>query len=189
MKIAKLGLAAILTAGALYAGNYNVDTAHSSVAFKVKHMMISNVKGSFDKFKGSFEYDEKTNQVVALTGNIETASINTANAKRDGHLKSADFFDAAKNPSIDFVLSKVKDDKAYGKLTMHGVTKDVVLDFENNGLAKDPWGNTRVGLTLSGKINRKDFGLVYNTALETGGVLIGDTVKLEVEIEGILSKG
>lgn len=188
MKIARLGLVAILTAGALYAGNYNLDTAHSSVSFKVKHMMISNVKGSFDKFSGTFEYDENTQKITALTGMIETNSVNTANAKRDAHLKSADFFDAAIYPSINYVLSKVEDDKAYGKLTIHGVTKDVILDFENNGLAKDPWGNTKVGLAISGKINRKDFGLVYNSALETGGVLIGETVKLDIEIQGILVK-
>jgi polyisoprenoid-binding protein YceI len=188
MKIARLGLAALLTAGALYAGNYNVDTAHSSVGFKVKHMMISNVKGSFDKFSGTFEYDEKTNKVVSLAGSIETSSINTANAKRDAHLQSADFFDAPKYPSINFVLSKIEDDKVYGKLTMRGIAKDVILDFENNGIGKDLWGNTRVGLTLSGKLNRKDFGLVYNSALETGGVLIGDVVKLDIEIQGILAK-
>jgi len=188
MKIARLGLAAILTAGALYAGNYNVDVAHSSAAFKVKHMMISNVKGSFDKFNGTFEYDEKTKQLVALSGSIETASVNTKNAKRDGHLQSADFFDAAKYPSINFDLSKIEGDIAYGKLTMHGITKEVALDFENNGMVKDPWGNTRVGLALSGKLNRKDFGLVYNSALETGGVLIGEVVKLDIEIEGILAK-
>jgi polyisoprenoid-binding protein YceI len=188
MKIAKFGLVAILTAGALYAGNYNVDTAHSSVAFKVKHMMISNVSGSFDKFNGTFEYDEKTKQLIALSGTIDAASVNTANEKRDTHLKSADFFDTAKYEHITFKLSKVKDAKAYGVLSIHGVTKDVVLDFEDNGIGKDPWGNTRVGLALSGKINRKDFGLVYNAVLESGGVLIGDEVKLSIEIEGILAK-
>jgi len=188
MKIAKLGLAAILTAGALYAGTYNVDTAHSSVTFKVKHMMISNVKGTFDKFSGNFEYDEKTKQVVALSGNIKIDSINTANIKRDGHLKSADFFDASKYPDINFKLSKVEDDKAYGILTMHGITKKVVFDFENNGMIKDPWGNTRIGLAINGKLNRKDFGLVYNSTLETGGVMIGEVVKLDIEIEGILTK-
>jgi len=188
MSMRKLALAVILTSVALYAGKYNVDTAHSSVAFKVKHMMISNVKGSFNKFTGLFEYDEKTNQVVALAGHIKTASINTNNVKRDKHLKSDDFFDAVKYPSVDFILTKIKDDNAYGKLTMHGITKEVKLDFENNGLVKDPRGNTRVGLAMSGKINRKDFGLAYNKVLETGGILIGNVIKLDIEIEGILAK-
>jgi len=188
MNIKKLGLVALLAAGTLYAGNYNVDPVHSSMAFKVKHMMISNVKGSFSKFAGSFNYDEKTKQLISLSGNIESASINTANKTRDDDLKSANFFDVQKYPTITFELSKIKDATAYGKLTIHGVTKEVKLDFENNGIAKDPWGNLRAGLALSGKINRKDFGLVYNKVLETGGVLIGDTVKLDVEIEGVLAK-
>lgn len=188
MKITKLGLVALLAAGTLYAGTYNVDPVHSSVGFKVKHMMISHVKGSFDKFTGSFNYDEKTKQLISLSGNIKTASINTGNEKRDADLRSSNFFNAAKYPNINFVLTKIKNDKAYGKLTMHGITKEVKLDFENNGVAKDPWGNLRAGLTLSGKINRKDYNLMYNKILETGGVLIGDTVKLDVEIEGVLAK-
>ena len=188
MKIAKLGLVAVLTVGALYAGNYNVDTTHSNVGFKIKHMMISNVKGQFDKFSSTFEYDEKTKQVLSLSAKIDASSINTAQAKRDGHLKSADFFDVEKYPTITFKLAKIENDKAYGELNMHGVTKNIVLDFENNGMGKDPYGNTRVGLSLSGKLNRKDFGLVYNSALETGGVLIGETVKLDIEIQGILAK-
>ncbi|WP_024955763.1 YceI family protein [Sulfurospirillum arcachonense] len=188
MKLVKTSLVAILAAGTLFAGNYNLDVAHSSLGFKVKHMMVSNVKGTFDKFNGSFEYDEKAKKLVALKGTVDISSVNTANAKRDGHLKSADFFDVAKFPEMNFELTKVDGDTAYGKLTMHGITKEVKLDFENNGIVKDPWGNTRVGLALYGKINRKDFGLVYNSALEAGGVLIGDKVKLDIELEGILAK-
>lgn len=188
MKLIRLTIASMITASTLFAGTYNLDISHSSVGFKVKHMMISNVKGTFDKFKGSFEYDEKTKTLKSLIGIIETSSINTANEKRDKHLKSAEFFDVKKYPNIKFILDRVDGDDAYGKLIMHGVTKDIKLELENNGMVKDPWGNTRVGLALSGKIVRKDFGLTYNSVLEAGGVLIGDTVKLEIEIEGILKK-
>ncbi len=188
MKLFRLGFLSIITAGALFAGTYNVDKSHSSVGFKVKHMMISNVKGHFDSFKGSFEYDEKTKTLKKFDGTIEVSSINTANKKRDGHLKSDDFFDVAKYPTITFQLEKVENDTAYGKLTMHGITKNIKLDYENNGTIKDPWGNTRTGLVLSGKINRKDYGLTYNTVLEAGGVAIGESVKLTIEIEGILKK-
>lgn len=188
MRIVKLGLASVLAAGALFGGTYNVDAGHSDIGFKVKHMMISNVKGDFKEFSGNFEYDEKTNTLKSLTGEIKVASINTDDAKRDGHLKAADFFDAAKYPNLTFTLDKVKKDKAYGILTIKGISKNVVLDFENNGSVKDPWGNRRVGLALSGKINRKDYGLTWNKVLEAGGVAVGETVKLDIELEGILAK-
>ncbi|MDD2699357.1 MAG: YceI family protein [Arcobacteraceae bacterium] len=188
MRLAKIGLVSLVTASWLFAGTYNVDIAHSNVGFKVKHMMISNVVGSFDKFSGTFEYDEKTKTIKSLVGDIDASSINTSITKRDEHLKSPDFFDVAKYPSIKFNLTKIKGDVAYGKLTMHGITKDVKLQLENNGMIKDPSGNTRVGITLNGTIERKDFGLTYNSVLEAGGIAIGDKVKLEVEIEGILQK-
>ncbi len=188
MRIVKLGLASILAAGALFGGTYNIDKSHSNVGFKVKHMMISNVKGNFNEFNGSFKYDEKSNTLKSLKGEIKVSSIDTDNAKRDGHLKSADFFDAKQHPNLTFVLDKIQEDKAYGVLTMRGVSKNVVLDFENNGSIKDPWGNTRVGLALRGKINRMDYGLKYNSILEAGGVAVGETVKLDIEIEGILAK-
>jgi polyisoprenoid-binding protein YceI len=188
MNLGKLTLASILAVGTLLAGTYNIDKSHSSVGFKVKHLMISNVGGKFDKFNGSFEYDEKTKTLKSLVGNIEVNSINTDNEKRDAHLKSADFFDAKNHPKLTFTLSKIDEDKAYGLITIRGVSKDIVLDFENNGSIKDPWGNTRVGLELNGKINRKDFGLNWNKALEVGGVVVGDKVKLSIELEGILAK-
>ena len=188
MKFLKLGLASVIASTALFAGTYNVDASHSNVGFKVKHMMISNVVGKFDTFNGSFEYDEKTKTLKSLVGDVTVASINTEDEKRDGHLKSADFFDEANFPKLTFKLDKVEKDAAYGKLTIKGVTKDVKLDLENNGTAIDPWGNTRVALALSGKINRTDFGLKWNKALETGGMLVDETVKLDVEIEGILAK-
>ncbi len=188
MNFRKLTLASLITASALFAGTYNVDVSHSNIGFKVKHLMISNVSGKFDKFNGTFEYDEKTKTVTSLTGNIEAASINTENEKRDTHLKSVDFFEVTKYPNLTFKLDKISDDSAFGKLTIHGITKDIKLDFENNGSIKDPWGNTRVGLSLSGKINRKDFGLTWNKALEVGGVVVGDEIKLDIELEGILAK-
>lgn len=188
MKLVKLGLASILAAGALYAGTYNVDRSHSNVGFKVKHLMISNVTGNFDKFTGSIEYDEKTNKVTALSGKIIVDSINTENKKRDDHLKSVDFFDAKNYPNLTFKLDTIQDDKAYGVLTMRGVSKKVVLDFELNGTVTDPWGNKRVGLELSGKLNRKDYGLNWNKALEAGGIVVGEKVKLLIELEGILAK-
>ena len=189
MKLVKLGLLSILASSALFAGTYKVDASHSSVGFKVKHMMVSNVNGTFDKFNGTFEYDEKTNTLNSLVGTIEVSSINTANEKRDNHLRQSDFFSASEYPEINFVLNKVNGDKAYGKLTMRGVTKDVVLDLQTAGTTiKDPWGNTRTGLTLSGKINRFDYGIKYNSVLEAGGVAVGEEVKLNIELEGILAK-
>ena len=188
MKLVKLGLASIIAAGALYAGTYNVDRSHSNVGFKVKHLMISNVTGNFDNFSGTIEYDEKTKTITGLTGKIVVDSINTDNAKRDGHLKSADFFDAANHPDLTFKLDTIKGDQAYGVLTIKGVSKKVSLDFELNGTVTDPWGNKRVGLELEGKINRKDYGLNWNKALEAGGVVVGEKVKLHIELEGILAK-
>ena len=188
MKFLKLGLASVIASSALFAGTYNVDASHSNVGFKVKHMMISNVVGKFDKFDGTFEYDEKTKTLKSLVGNIDVNSINTENEKRDAHLKDSDFFAAKEFNNIKFVLSKVEGDKAFGKLTIRGITKDVELDFENNGTVKDPWGNTRVGLALSGKINRMDYGLKYNKVLEAGGVAVDEIVKLDIQLEGILAK-
>lgn len=188
MRIGKLALASIIAAGTLYAGNYTVDSSHSNVGFKVKHLMISNVKGHFDKFKGSFEYDEKTNTLKELNGTIQVASINTGIEKRDSHLKSEEIFNANKFPEIKFALTKVEEDKAYGKLTLHGVTKDVIFDYENGGTVKDPWGNYRAGIAISGKINRKDYGILWNQILEAGGVAVGEKIKLDIELEGILQK-
>ena len=189
MKLYKLGLISIFASSALFAGTYNVDASHSSVGFSVKHMMISNVKGTFDTFKGSFEYDEKTNTLQALSGEVEVKSINTANKKRDDHLRSSDFFAANEHPQITFKLNSVKGDKAYGTLTMRGVSKEIALDLETSGTTiKDPWGNTRTGLSLSGKLNRFDYGIKYNSLLEAGGVAIGEDVKINIELEGILKK-
>lgn len=185
-KLVVVLMAMFLGAGMLFGATFNVDPAHTNVVFKVKHMMISNVTGKFEKSAGSFELEG--DKLTALQGEIDAASLNTNKKERDDHLRSPDFFDVAKYPKVTFVLEKVKGDKAYGKLTIKDVTKDVVLDYEFGGVMKDPWGQTRAGLTLEGKINRKDFGLTWNKMLETGGVLVGDTVKMEVSIEGVLKK-
>lgn len=186
MKLIKVGIASILAAGALYAGTYNVDASHSNVGFKVKHMMISNVSGKFNDFSGSFEYDEKTNTLKSLKGIVKVASVDTSNEKRDNHLKQSDFFAADKYPEITFELEKVEGDKAYGKLTMRGVTKKEVFDLETSGgTIEDNWGNKRTGISLIGKVNRFDYGIKYNSVLEAGGVAVGKDVKITIELEGI----
>lgn len=188
MSFKKIVLASSLLVSALVAGEYSVDQSHSSVAFKVKHMMISNVKGSFDKFSGKFEYDEKSNTLKSLNAEIKVASINTANKKRDDHLKSDEIFSAKKHPTIVFKLDSVKGDTAYGKLTMKGVTKNVELDYEAGGAAIDGWGNHIAAFSLSGKLKRSDYGIKWNKVLEAGGVAVSDSVKLEIEVEGTQKK-
>lgn len=175
--------ALMLTAGALFAAPFEVDPTHSSVSFKVRHLMISNVTGKFDTFSGS--YDLEGGKLLALTGTIDTASVDTGIEKRDAHLKSADFFDAAKYPKITFKMTKFDGDKVTGDLTMHGVTRSVTLDADVSGTIKDPWGLTRSSVSLEGKLKRSDFGLTYNQALEAGGVAVGDEIKIAVELEGI----
>ena len=188
MHIKKIILTSVLLVSSLFAGNYTIDKVHSSVGFKVKHMMISNVKGTFDNFKGSFEYDEKTNTLKSLNGEIEVASINTANEKRDKHLKADDIFAAKKYPKIIFKLNKIDGDTAYGELTMKGITKKVELEYEAGGTIINPWGKKVAGFSLYGKIKRSNFNIIWNKVLEAGGVAVSDTVKLEIEIEGVLAK-
>jgi polyisoprenoid-binding protein YceI len=188
MKLLKAGLISIMSASAIFAGTYTLDKPHSSVGFKVKHMMVSNTKGNFTEFDGTFEYDEKSNTLKSLSGVVNTASINTDNEKRDKHLKSPDFFDAEKYPEIKFEMKKLVKDKLYGTLTMKGITKDIEFDYENGGSAVDAWGNNKAGFSFEGKINRKDFGLTWNKILEAGGVAVGEDVKIEIEIEGNLKE-
>jgi polyisoprenoid-binding protein YceI len=168
---------------------WNIDPVHSVAEFKVKHMMISNVKGQFTGVSGVLSLDEAdpTNSRVEAT--IDAASINTRDAQRDGHLKSADFFDVEKFPTLLFKSTRVQNVgdgelKVSGDLTIHGVTRNVVFTVEGPTPAtKDPWGNTRVGLSATTKINRKDFGMTWNAALETGGILVGDDVTLTLDVE------
>ncbi|GLI37166.1 YceI family protein [Geobacter hydrogenophilus] len=174
-----------------FASTWTIDPDHSNVGFKVRHLMVSNVKGSFDKHSGTVELDDKDITKSKVNVTIDTSSINTNVQKRDEHLRSADFFDVAKYPTMTFVSKKVakagKDKlKITGDLTLHGVTKQIVLDVEGpTKESKDPWGNIRKGATATTKINRKDFGLVWNAALETGGVAVGDEITITLEIEMI----
>lgn len=190
MKLVKnLVLSTVLGLGLLNAANYSVDASHSDVAFKVKHMMISNVKGSFERFSGTFSIDEKTKQFSSIDGTVEVDSLTTMEIKRDGHLKSKDFFDVAKYPLMHLKFLKQNDDKAEFELTIKDVTKVVSLDVEEiSGTVKDPWGYTRLAFELHGKINRKDFNMNFNELLETGGLLVGDKVKFDIVIEGIQAK-
>ena len=173
------------------ASTWNIDPDHSNIGFKVKHLMVSNVKGNFDKLTGTVDINDKDITKSRVEVNIDTNSINTNVQKRDEHLRSADFFDVAKYPNMTFVSKKVtragKDKlQVTGHLTIHGITKEVVLDVDPiSKESKDPWGSIRRGTSASTKINRKDFGLVWNKALETGGVVVGDEITISLEIEMI----
>jgi polyisoprenoid-binding protein YceI len=164
-----------------------LDPTHSEVTFKVKHLMFTNVSGNFTKFEATAESDDENFDNASFSFSADVDSINTNNADRDGHLKSADFFDAAQFPTITFTSTSVAKDgsdlKVTGDLTVHGVTKSVTLDTEFGGIQKDPWGNIKSGFSVTGKINRKDFGLSWNAALETGGVMLGEEVKLALELQ------
>jgi len=185
-------IAAVLTLAAptfALAAPWNIDADHSSVGFKVRHMMVTNVKGDFGKVVGVVDIDDKDLTKSKVNVTIETASINTGVGKRDDHLKSPDFFDVVKYPTMTFVSQKVRKAgngklKVTGLLTLHGITREVVLDVEGPTKAfKDPWGNAKRGATATTKINRKDFGLTYNAAIESGGVMIGEDISIALEIE------
>lgn len=166
-----------------------LDAAHSEIQFKVKHMMISTVTGGFDKFDAKVETTGDDFSTAHISFTAETASVNTGSEQRDGHLKGEDFFDAEKFPLLSFKATALKpkgnngDYQLTGDLTIKGVTKPVQLDVEFGGIGKDPWGNTKAGFTLSGKINRKDWDLNWNAVLEAGGLLVSDEVKLLGEIQ------
>ena len=171
------------------ADTWVIDTDHSNVGFKVRHMMISNVKGDFGTFKGSVDINDTDLTRSKVEVIIETASIDTGVAKRDEHLRSAEFFDVARFPTMTFVSSKVEKSgpdklKVTGNLTLRGVTKEVVLDVEGPTRSyKDPWGNVKRGASATTKINRKDFGLTWNKVIESGGVAVGEEVAIALEIE------
>ena len=165
-----------------------LDKAHTELAFKVKHMMITNVKGSFTDFDGEISTLDDDFKTAEIALNIKSTSIDTNNIDRDNHLKSPDFFDAENFNEIQFRSKslKLKEGNNYeltGELTIKDVTKTVKFDAEFGGIAKDPWGNIKAGFTLEGKINRKEWGLNWNAALETGGILVGEEIKLLCEIE------
>lgn len=171
---------------------YKIDPAHSSASFVVRHMMITNVRGTFSGVQGSVDYDPENPSVSSLDVTIDANALNTHDANRDGHLRSAEFLDTEKFPAITFKSKSVAADgeglKATGDLTIHGVTKEVVLNVEAPSTeGKDPWGNTRIGASATTKIKRSEFGLNWNAALETGGILVGDDLKIELEASLIKS--
>jgi len=170
-----------------------IDPAHSEIAFKVKHLMISNVKGSFGEFKGQLLTDGDDFTTSDISFQINPASISTGAPDRDGHLKSPDFFDVENFKEITFTSGKLaktgKDEFALtGDLVIKGISQPVKLDVDFGGLMTDPWGNVKAGFTLDGKINRKDFGLTWNAALEAGGVLVGDEIKLNLDVQLLKQK-
>ncbi|MBC7390817.1 MAG: YceI family protein [Opitutaceae bacterium] len=160
-----------------------IDAAHSEIGFKVKHLMINNVRGNFKTFSGEAETSGEDFKNAKVTFTAEIASIDTDNEQRDTHLKSAEFFNSEKYPQLKFVSTSFNENKMEGDLSFGSVTKPVSLDIEFGGLAKDPWGNQKAGFTVTGKINRKDWGLNWNAALETGGVLVGEMVTLNAEVQ------
>ena len=169
-------------------GTWNVDPSHSRVGFRVKHLGISTVRGEFRKYEGSLVVDEGGN--LKATGKVDTASIDTAEADRDGHLKAADFFDVENYPEITFESTSVtaKDEDTYeitGDLTLHGVTKPITLTAEAGGSEVDPFGNTRIGFEVTGEISRSEFGMKFNMALGSGNLAVSDKVKLDLDISAV----
>jgi len=168
---------------------WQLDPVHSVAEFKVRHMMISNVKGLFTGISGVLHLDEADISNSYVEATIDAASINTREPQRDAHLKSGDFFESEKFPTLSFKSTHVRragvgELSVVGELTIHGVTKEVTFDVEGpSSPAKDPWANTRIGLFATTRINRKDFGLTWNSALETGGVLVGDEVTITLDIQ------
>ncbi|MFQ5587395.1 MAG: YceI family protein [Nitrospiria bacterium] len=175
-----------------FADIYEIDPGHTHIGFSIKHMIISNVKGKFNTFSGTAEVDEKDNIKTAVV-EIDPASIDTDHEKRDKHLRAPDFLDVKKFPKMTFKYTRTKSRKGnhyviVGDLTLHGVTKEVELDMELLGKIKDPWGNHRGGVTGTAEIDRRDFGIVWNKLLETGGLVVGNKVKISLEVEAILKK-
>lgn len=168
--------------------SWKIDPAHAQVNFSVRHMMISNVHGRFENFSGTVEFDESRPEISSVEVQIDADSINTREAQRDGHLKSPDFLNAAEYPHLSFKSTRVekvddKHGKIHGDLTIRDVTRPVTLDVLYAGTAKSPWGLTSAGFSASTQINRKDWGLTWNVALETGGLLVGDVINISIELE------
>jgi polyisoprenoid-binding protein YceI len=174
---------------AIPTGTWNVDGSHSSVDFRVKHLGISTVRGSFREFEGKLDVGEDITTSQA-TGTIKAASVDTGEPKRDEHLRSADFFDVENYPDITFESTSIEviDDEEFhvtGNLTMHGVTKPITLHVEVTGTEEDPWGNTRVGLEVQGELSRGDWGMTFNQALGSGNMVVSDKVRINAEISAV----
>ena len=168
--------------------NWSLDPTHSELQFKIKHLMISTVTGQFNQFKAAIETEDDDFANANVHFEATVASVSTNNEQRDAHLKNGDFFDAAKYPLITFEsekMERVNDDeyKLHGTLTIRGVSKKIILGAEFGGITKDPWGNTRTGFSVTGKINRQDFGMSFGAVSETGGLLLGDDVKIIANVQ------
>jgi polyisoprenoid-binding protein YceI len=171
-------------------GTWNIDPSHSAIAFSVRHMVVSKTRGRFNKWSGQLRFDAANPSASSVEVDIDPASLDTGDTQRDAHLRSADFFDVEKYPTASFRSSKVElaGEGRYlvtGNLTVHGITQPVVLDVSYEGSGKDPWGGERTGFSATTTIDRKHFGLEWNKALETGGLLVGEKVELNLEIEAV----
>ncbi|MBN8548087.1 MAG: YceI family protein [Deltaproteobacteria bacterium] len=191
-KLLLLALVTFTTTSA-FAVDYTIDPDHTSVGFKVRHLGISSVTGKFAKVSGEFSYDPKDVSAAKAKAVIEANTINTENEKRDKHLRTDEFLDTSKFPQIQFVSKEIKDIKGnefkvVGDLTIRGVTKTIVLDAEFSGATTDPWGNERAAFEAEAKLDRREFGLTWNKVLEAGGVLVGDEVKITLDVEGVKKK-
>ena len=187
--IAKITSALILSLGLANASEYTIDNSHTNVGFSVKHMMITNVKGDFKTYDATIDFDKDKKTFKVLKASIDTASIDTANEKRDEHLKSDDFFNSTKFPKMTFEMTSYKADgnegKMDGNLTIRGITKPITLKIEDISTIKDFKGQNRVGFSFEGKINRLDYDLKWNKVLEAGGVAVAEEVKIVVNIEAV----
>lgn len=169
---------------------WGLDPTHSGVSFTIKHMMFSKVRGSFKSFEASIEADPSDLTTASVSFSVDLASVDTNNADRDNHLKSADFFDVENHPKMTFTAKSIakNGDGSYamtGDLSLHGVTKSETFTVEFEGEGKDPWGNTKAAFHAAGTVNRTDYGLKWNAALEAGGFLVGDEVKVEIEVQAV----
>lgn len=171
---------------------WNVDLDHSTIEFRVAHMVVSKTTGRFMDYAGFIDMDAEAGTVKAIEATIKTGSVNTNHEKRDAHLRNADFFDVERYPTMTFKMKSYQKTAegytALGDLTLHGVTKEIALAGRYNGATKDPWGNIRAGFSAEGKLNRKDFGMVWNKTLDSGGLVVGDEVQIRLEVECIKAK-
>jgi len=169
--------------------NWNIDIAHSGINFSVRHMVFAKVRGRFDTWSGTVRLDDKDLLGSSVDVSIDAASINTANADRDNHLRSPDFLDVEKFPKLGFKSTRIekagKGYRVHGELTIHDVKREVVLEAEDLGRGRDPWGNDRAAFSATTSIDRRDFGLQWNKLLETGGVLVGEKIEIEIEVEAV----
>ena len=172
--------------------SWNIDPSHSTIGFTVKHMMFTTVRGQFDKFEGTIDFDSDDPLGSTAAGTVDVNSIDTNDTDRDNHLRSADFFDVATYPNISFKSTRIErvgdnNYKVYGDFTIKDVTHEIVWDVKDNGQGQDPWGNQRRALSATTSISRKDYGITWNVGLETGGWLVGDTVNLSAEVQLVLA--